>query len=195
VAAAPVGGETVPLPRGAFAIYLVRGALALGFGTAVLVFGSGFSRLCTFAALYAIGAGLVGLHWLRAQHRTSGRHLGPGLALGLLWLGAGVAVLLREPLQGLVGEDVLLDLLGLATIATGVVRLTGRFHDDQLSPRSPRPRYRLVVGPLDILLGLAILAADDHTATGIRITLGVWGVTTATFLLADALAVRRGYSK
>jgi uncharacterized membrane protein HdeD (DUF308 family) len=175
-------------PRWAFVVYLVRGGLALTFGVAVLVFGTGLARLCTFVALYAVAAGAVTLHWF-VRRRGAGGPL--ALVVGLLWVGTGVAVLLRGPLEGAIGEGVLLNLFAVVAITTGVIRVTGHFHDDQLAGVEPRRRYRFVVGPLDVLLGLAVLVADEHTSAGIRVTLGVWGLVTAAFLILDGLEVRR----
>jgi uncharacterized membrane protein HdeD (DUF308 family) len=182
-----MSAATAPSRRAA-AVYLVRGALALTFGVAVLLFGTGLSRLCTFVALYVTAAGVLTLHWAVARGRRAGAAL--ALTIGLLWIGTGVAVLAREQLQDAIGEGALLDALGLVAVATGVIRIAGWFHDDPLAGDRPRRRYRYVVGPLDIWLGLAVLVADEHTSTGIRITLGLWGVVTATFLILDGLAAR-----
>ncbi len=179
-----------PVPSWAFGFFLVRACLALGFGVIVLVASSGLSKLSTFAALYAVMSALVTLRWASTR-RPDGGADGRALVAAALWLVAGAALLLRQPLQGLMGEGVLLDSLGVVAILNGLLRLSGRFHDDQFSRERARRRYRLVIGPLDILLGVALLVADARTAGGVRIALGLWGLATGTFLLWDALMLRR----
>ena len=100
-------------------------------------------------------------------------------------------VLLRKPLSELFDEGLLLDLLGSSAIATGLLRLFGRFHDDQLEGMRPRRRYRVGIGVLEIALGLTLILADGGSASSIRIALGVWGLVTGTFLLLDGLWIRR----
>jgi len=97
----------------------------------------------------------------------------------------------REPLEGLIDQGLVLDLLGLCAIATGLLRLSGVFRDDQLAGERPRHRYRLVVGALDVVLGVALVVVSERSVPDIRLALGVWGLLTGTFLLLDALRLRR----
>lgn len=177
------------IPRWAYLLFLVRGGTALALGVAILLDASGGSRLVTFVALYWIVAAAITLRWVGAHRGERGRRL--GLLAGATGLAAGLALVLREPLAGVVGEELLLDLLGLSAIATGFLRLLGRFHDDQLAVERPRRRYRLLAGSLDVVLGAALLTTDPHSAADVRIALGVWGVTTGTLLVLDALVLRR----
>lgn len=185
----PATSAASHLPRWAFYLFLVRGGMALALGVALLVAGSSGPRLVTFVGVYWIVAAVITLRWVGAHHVVRGRRL--GLLAGATGLAAGVAVALREPLAGLVGEELLLDLLGLSAVATGLLRLFGRFHDDQLAVERPRRRYRVVAGSLDVLLGVALLVTDVHSAADVRIALGVWGLATGTLLLMDALVLRR----
>lgn len=185
----PDPSAETPLPRRAYYLFLVRGGIALALGVALLFAGSSGSRLVTFVGVYWIVAAVITLRWVGAHRVARGRRL--GLLAGATGLAAGVAVALHEPLAGLVGEELLLDLLGLSAVATGLLRLFGRFHDDQLAVERPRRRYRIVAGSLDVLLGLALLTTDVHSAADVRIALGVWGLATGTLLLMDALVLRR----
>ncbi len=188
--AASASSRATCLPRWAFTFYLVRAAVALVFGVAVLAAGSGLSNLSTFAGLYAVLTGLVTLRWGAVSHDDRGAAGRLAFVAAAFWLVAGAALLLRYPLQGVLGEAVLLDFLGVVVLLNGLLRTSGLFHDDQFSRDRPRLRYRLVIGPLDILLGVAILVADAHTATGVRIAVGLWGLATGTFLLFDAAMLR-----
>ena len=109
----------------------------------------------------------------------------------MIGLVAGIAVVLRPLLNALVSRGVLLDLLGASALATGVLRLLGMIHDDQLARDHPRRRYRFVVGTLEVLLGVALVIADQGASDQIRLALGVWGLSTGTFLLLDAFMLRR----
>jgi uncharacterized membrane protein HdeD (DUF308 family) len=182
-------GAATSVPRWAYVLFLVRGVVAFALGVALLVAGSSLNRLTTFVALYWIVAALLTLHWVGA-HRTQ-PHRRLGFFAGTVGLVAGVAVVLRPLLDALLSRGVLLDLLGVSAIATGLMRLLGAFHDDQLARERPRRRYRFVVGGLEVLLGVALLIADDGASADIRVALAVWGLSTGTFLLLDALMLRR----
>lgn len=91
----------------------------------------------------------------------------------------------------MLGRGVLLDLLGASAIATGLLRLSGALHDDQLAREHPRRRYRFVVGGIELLLGVTLLMANEAASDQIRVAVAVWGLVTGTFLLLDALMLHR----
>ena len=179
------------LPRLTYWIFLARGCFALVLGVALLASGSGLSRLGNFLAVYWIIGALLTLRWAVGHRAATGRRL--GAIAGLIGIVAGILVLLRAVLDGLVGEGYLLDLLGLCAIATGILRLAGGFRDDQLASENPRGRYRFVVGTLDLGLGVALIAVSEETVSvsTVQLALGVWGLLTGTFLLLDAIRLRR----
>jgi uncharacterized membrane protein HdeD (DUF308 family) len=170
-------------------MFLIRGSAALFLGVAALASDVDLSRLGTYVAVYWIVAALLTLRWAAGQEAEPGRRI--AIAAGALGLAAGIMVLLRKPLSELFDEGLLLDLLGASAIATGLLRLFGRFHDDQLEGMRPRKRYRIGIGALEIALGLTLIFADEGSASSIRIALGAWGLVTGTFLLLDGLWIRR----
>ncbi len=176
-------------PRGSYQLHLVRGCLGIAFGLVVLIAGTGLSQLATFAALYSLGAGAVTLRWVLAHRGARGRRL--SILVATIWVCVAVALLLHDAVGALVGEGVLLDFLGAVAIAVGVLRLFGRFHDDPFAGAHPRPRYRYVLGPLDVVLGAMVIAAEGESSLGIRITFGLWGLVSGAFLLTDAAMLRR----
>ena len=177
------------LPAWAFWIFLVRGSVALVLGLVLLVWGAGLSRLSTFVAVYWLIGALLTLRWVAENRAASDRPA--GVVAGVIGLVAAVAVIARHPLNSLIAQGLLLDLLGLSVIGMGILRLSGGFHDDQLARDRARGRYRVIVGALDIVLGVALVVADDRSAFAIRFALVVWGVLAGTFLLLDALWLRR----
>jgi len=178
-----------PLPRWAYVIFVARGTVALTLGVSLLFAGANLSRLTTFVAIYWIVAALLTLHWV-VIHRVV-PHRRVAFVAGTLALVAGLAVVLRSVIHALVGDGLLLDLLGASAIAIGGLRLLGTIHDDQLAQDHPRRRYRFVVGTLEVLLGVNLILADQAATDQIRIALSIWGLSTGTFLLLDALMLRR----
>ena len=179
----------VGLPSWIFWVFVVRGSVALALGVALLLSGDLVSNLGTFVAVYWIIGALLTLRWV-AQHRSAPGWRVGGLA-GLVGVVVGIMFLVRELLYTFIEEGLLLDLLGLSAVAMGLLRLLGGFHDDQIAGDRPRLRYRVVVGTLDIVLGVALLIGSATSASQIRLALGVWGLLTGTFLLLDALRLRR----
>jgi hypothetical protein len=175
--------------RRAYYIYLARATFALALGVALLLTGSTLSNIASFIAVYWILAAVVTLRWVGAHREARGRRI--GLAAGGVALVAGVALALRHPLSGLFSEEALLDFFGATAIAMGLLRLSGRLHDDQLGEEDPRRRYRTLAGLLDIVLGLVLLTASARTSTGIRVAVGAWALSTGTLLLLDGLMLRR----
>jgi uncharacterized membrane protein HdeD (DUF308 family) len=177
------------LPSWTYWVFLVRGCFALALGAALLVTGSGLSPLGNFLAVYWIVGAVLTLRWASGHPAARGRRL--AATAGLTGIVAGSLVLLRELLDAIGEQGYLLDLLGLCAIATGLLRLAGGFRDDQLATEMPRGRYRLVVGALDVGLGVALLLVSEDTVSIVQLALGVWGLLTGTFLVLDALRLRR----
>jgi len=175
--------------RRAYYIYLARATFALALGVALLLTGSTLSNLAGFIAVYWILAAIVTLRWVGAHREAPGRRV--GLLAGGVALAAGVALALRHPLSTVFSEAALLDFFGATAIAMGLLRLSGRLHDDQLGDADPRRRYRIVAGLLDVVLGLVLLTASARTSTGIRIAVGAWALSTGTLLLLDGIMLRR----
>jgi len=177
------------LSRRAYYVYLARATFALALGVALLLSGSGLSNLATFIAVYWILAAVVTLRWVGVHREVKGRR--SGLLAGTMALAAGVALAFRHPLSGLFGEAALLDFFGVTAVTMGVLRLSGRLHDDQLGGEDPRRRYRIVAGLLDVVLGVVLLTASARTSAGIRVAVGAWALSTGTLLLLDGLMLRR----
>jgi uncharacterized membrane protein HdeD (DUF308 family) len=149
------------LPSWTYWVFLVRGCLAFALGAALLVSGSGLSPLGNFLAVYWIVGAVLTLRRASGHPAARGRQL--AATAGLTGIVAG-SLVLRELLDAVVEQGYLLELLGLCAIATGLPRLAGGFRDDQLATEMPRGRYRLVVGTLDVGLGVALLLVSEDTS-------------------------------
>jgi hypothetical protein len=178
-----------PVSRRAYYIYLARATIALSLGVALLFTGSGLSNIAGFIAVYWILAALITLRWVASHRDVGGARI--GFVAGGLALTAGIALALRHPLVTIFGQQALLDFFGATALLMGVLRLSGKLHDDQLGEDDPRRRYRIVAGLLDIVLGLVLLTASSRTSTGIRVAVAAWALSTGTLLLLDGLMLRR----
>ena len=168
-------------------ITLVRACVALWLGVAVLVSGRTRPALANFIAVYWLAGSLLTLRWVLANRRRAGNRLVAVAAL--VGTAAGMLVLLRAVLRDYVPVKVLLVVLGATAIATGVLRLSGHFRDDQGAER-PRSPHRTALGVLEIALGAVLVLADSVTR-GVAIAAGLWGLVGGTILLASALELRR----
>ena len=175
--------------RRASRVLLVRGVMALVLGLSLLIEGSNLSRLTTFIAVYWIVAALLTLRWVGGRREVPHRPV--GIIAGTIGLVVGLVVLIRPLLHELVSDGVLLDILGASAIVTGVLRLLGFIHDDQVVRDHPRARYRFVVGTAEVLLGVIVMISDKGETEVIRFAACAWGLATGTFLLLDASMLRR----
>ena len=177
------------LRRRAYYVFVARGAVALTLGVLLLSTGSNLNQLTTFLGLYWIVAAVLTLYWVGVHRSTP--HRSPTFVAGSIALVAGLAVVLRHVLEELVGWGVLLDVLGASAIVMGLLRLLGTIHDDQFAGERPRLRYRVVVGTLEVLLGIALVVTENGPSTATRLVIAIWALAMGTFLILDAWMMRR----
>ena len=183
-----VDERTNPSARG-WRLTFVRGLVALCLGGALLVAGAGQSRLATFIGMYWLLGAVLTIRWVLRSPGVPGRRLGT-LAAGVGALTA-VALLARSPLENVISTGVVLDLVGAGAIATGVMRTLGGFRDDQLADERLRRRTSMLVGALDVGLGIVLIVTSDSTSTWVRFLAAAWGLAGGTLLLVEALRLRR----
>ncbi len=183
-----VDERTNPSARGWWLTF-VRGLVALCLGGALLVAGAGQSRLATFIGMYWLLGAVLTIRWVLRSPGVPGRRLGT-LAAGVGALTA-VALLARSPLENVISTGVVLDLVGAGAIATGVMRTLGGFRDDQLADERLRRRTSMLVGALDVGLGIVLIVTSDSTSTWVRFLAAAWGLAGGTLLLVEALRLRR----
>ena len=183
----------------AFWITLVRGMLAITLGVA-LVFWPDKARpiLVNFMGMFWLVSGIVSLRWGVHGERAKGLSLLAGAA-GVL---AGVGMLNRRFTQGMVGEDVLLSVVGLIILLTGLMHIVGGFRTGPvethlLSQNRTRMWSRawswtaFLLGLFEIVLGVILVIAPMGRGPLIYFAASVWALVGGTILLGDAVRLRR----
>jgi uncharacterized membrane protein HdeD (DUF308 family) len=167
---------------------LFRSGLAYALVASVLLTGAVRPAIANFIGLYWLLGSVLTLRWAARHPGASARSL--AAIAGAFGFIAGVVVLLRNFLVTVVSENALLDILGVAAIAIGTMRMLGAFHDDQLAADRSRLRHRFLLGALDVLLGVALLVSAPGSPVLIA-GLTAWAAVGGTLILVDALALWR----
>lgn len=166
-----------------------RGLVALCLGGALLLAGAGQSQLATFIGIYWLFGAVLTIRWVLRSREAPGRRLG-ALAAGI-GTASALALLARSLINDVVGTAVLLDLVGAGAIATGAMQMLGGFRDNQLAEERSRKRDSMLLGVLDIGLGIALILSSDATSKWVRLLAAAWGLVGGTLLLVEALRLRR----
>ena len=167
----------------------VRGLVALCLGGAVLLAGAGQSRLATFIGIYWLLGAVLTIRWVLRSREASGRRL--GALASAIGAASALALLARSLINDVIGTALLLDLVGAGAIATGAMRMLGGFRDDQHAEERSRKRDSVLLGVLDVGLGIALILASDETSKWVRLLAAAWGLVGGTLLLVEALRRRR----
>lgn len=166
----------------------VRGLVALTLALAVIVAGRGTARLLTFLGLYWMVGGLITLRFALAIRPRRGTRL--AVVAGMAAVVGAVIVLLRDLLDGLVDEDLLVGLLGVFAVLTGLLRVLGGFAAERQFGR----RWTIggiVLGTLEIALGGVLLLSMEVNADGLVPVAAGWGLASGGLLLAEGFRLRR----
>jgi uncharacterized membrane protein HdeD (DUF308 family) len=171
-------------------IGVLRGAIALLLGLSALLASNAPERLATFLALYWLVGGVVTLRLAWAVRPSLGFRL--AAVAGVVAITAALLVVLREFLAGAISPVKTINILGLAALAMGTLRIVGGFEIER------RTGHRwsiggLILGGLEVGTGL-LLIATDTVSQGVMITVGVWALASGTLLIAEAVRARRRVS-
>lgn len=145
----------------AFWITLLRGMLAITLGVAlVLQPDKARPMLVNFMGMFWLVSGIVSLRWGVHGERARGLSLLAG-ATGVL---AGVGMLSPTFTRGMVGEDVLLSVLGLIILLTGLMHVFGGFRTgpEETSLFSQKRKWSWtasLLGLFEMVLGLMLVIA------------------------------------
>jgi uncharacterized membrane protein HdeD (DUF308 family) len=177
----------------AFWITLIRGMLAITLGVA-LIFQPDKARpmLVSFMGMFWLVSGIVSLRWGVHGERARGLSLLAGAA-GVL---AGIGMLSRRFTQGIVGEDVLLSVIGLIILLTGLMHMFGGFRtgpeETSLLSQSRRCSWTaFLLGLFEIVLGVMLVIEPMGRGPVIYFAASVWALVGGAILIGDALRLRR----
>jgi uncharacterized membrane protein HdeD (DUF308 family) len=168
-------------------IGVIRGAIALALGLSALLASGSPERLATFLALYWLAGGVVTLRLAWAIRPSIGFRLAS--VAGVVAITAALLVVLREFLSGVVSPARMIDVLGIAAVAMGTLRVVGAFEIER------RTGHRwsiggLVLGGLELGTGILLISTDTQSRA-VTITVGAWALASGTLLIAEAVRARR----
>jgi uncharacterized membrane protein HdeD (DUF308 family) len=177
----------------AFWITLIRGMLAITLGVA-LVFQPDKARpmLVSFMGMFWLVSGIVSLRWGVNGERARGLSLLAGAA-GVL---AGLGMLSRRFTMGIVGEDVLVSVVGLIILLTGLMHIVGGFRtgavETHLLSRNRQWSWTaFLLGLFEIVLGVMLVLEPLGRGPVVYFAASVWALVGGTILLGDAVRLRR----
>jgi uncharacterized membrane protein HdeD (DUF308 family) len=166
---------------------VLRGAIALLLGLSALAASSSPERLATFLALYWLAGGVVTLRLAWAVRPSLGFRL--AAVAGVVAIIAAMLVVLRQFLAGAISPVTTINILGLAALAMGTLRIVGAFELER------RTGHRwtvggLILGVLEVGTGILLIRTDTVTR-GVMVTVGVWALASGTLLILEAVRARR----
>jgi uncharacterized membrane protein HdeD (DUF308 family) len=177
----------------AFWITLVRGILAVTLGVALL-FWPDKARpiLVNFMGMFWLVSGIVSLRWGARGERARGVSLLAG-AIGVL---AGIGMLSRRFTQGIVGEEVLISVVGLIILLTGAMHIFGGFRTGPaethlLSQNRKWSWTAFLLGLFEMVLGLLLVVEPLGRGPLVYFAASVWALVGGAILLGDAARLRR----
>lgn len=183
----------------AFWITLVRGMLAIALGLGLVLWpDKARPILVSFMGMFWLVSGIVSLRWGVHGERARGLSLLAGVT-GVL---AGVGMLSRRFTQGIVGEDILLSVIGLIILLTGLMHIFGGFRTGPVETRTygqirsrewPRTWSwtAFFLGLFEIVLGVILVIAPMNRGAGVYFAASVWALLGGTILIGDAVRQRR----
>ena len=169
-------------------IAVVRGVFSLLLGTAVLVTQGNRAMLANFIGVYWLLSGLLTLRLALTVRWLRGSRI--GLAAGSVSVTAAVLVLLRQQLQHLISANTLINVLGVAAILMGSLRLLGAFEIERRTGR----RWTfggLALGSVEVVLGLVLFFAREGNERALTFVFAVWGLVGGSLLMIEGFRLRR----
>jgi uncharacterized membrane protein HdeD (DUF308 family) len=168
-------------------IGVIRGVIALALGVSALLASGTPERLATFLALYWLAGGVMTLRLAWVMRPSLGFRL--AAVAGVVAIISALLVVLRESLAGAISPVTTINILGLAALAMGTLRLVGAFEIER------RTGHRwtvggLILGVLEVGTGILLITTDAATR-GVMVTVGVWALASGTLLILEAIRARR----
>jgi uncharacterized membrane protein HdeD (DUF308 family) len=148
--------------------------------------------LVNFMGMFWLISGIISLRWNVHGERARGLSLLAGAA-GVL---ASLGMLSRTFTRGMVGEDVLLSLLGLIIFLTGLMHVFGGFRTgpQETSLFSQKRRWSwtaFLLGLFEMVLGLLLVIAPLQRGPVVYFAATVWALLGGFILIGDAVRKHR----
>ncbi len=171
----------------AFWITLARGIFALTLGAALLLQPDKTRpMLVNFIGMYWLVSGVVSVRWgLRGE-----RARGLPLVAGVLGTVAGLAVLARFVLIGVLDDTLALYLLALVVLLTGLLHMFGGFRTGADHTRE-RSTASFLLGVIEVIGGILLFIVQLERGTLLYFLLVAWALCGGLVLIFDALYLRR----
>jgi uncharacterized membrane protein HdeD (DUF308 family) len=168
-------------------IPVVRGVFALLLGIAILIKPDHRAMIANFIGVFWLLSGLLAIRWALTVRWIRGSRI--GLAAGSVSVIAAVLVLFRQQFQHLISPDTLINVLGVAAVLTGSLRLLGAFEIERRTGR----RWTfggLALGSVEVVLGLVLFLARGQNGRGLAIVFAAWGLVGGSLLLIEGFRLR-----
>ena len=157
-------------------------------GIAILVKPDDRAMIANFIGVYWLLSGLLTIRWALTVRWIRGSRI--GLAAGSVSVFAAVLVLLRHPFQHLISPDTLINVLGVAAVLTGSLRLLGAFEIERRTGK----RWTfggLALGSVEVVLGLVLFLSRGQNERALAIVFAAWGLVGGSLLLIEGFRLRR----
>ena len=177
----------------AFWITLIRGMLAVTLGVTMLFWPDKARPMqVSFMGMFWLVSGIVSLRWGVHGERARGLSLLAGAA-GFL---AGIGMLSRRFTQGMVGEDVLVSVIGLIILLTGLMHIFGGFRagpevSHLFSENRKWSWTAFLLGAFEMVLGLLLVIEPMGRGPLVYFAASFWALVGGAILLGDAARQRR----
>ena len=175
-----------PERRAAFWITLARSVLALALGLALILHPDKTRpMLVNFIGVFWLAGGIMSLRWGASGERARRT----SIVVGIVGIVAGALILGRFLMIQLVGEALMVLLLGTVVVLTGLVHV---FEGFQTGPGHQRQRSwtSTLLGAFEIVLGLVVLMWRDDFGPIFYALVIIWAFMAALVLLRQALRQR-----
>lgn len=169
-------------------ISVLRGCLALILGIGSLFSTADRRLLVNFIAVYWLLGGLLTTRWAIGIRWRAGARI--GVAAGVVGIATGLVLLARTAIEDVLGQEVLIGVVALATVATGCLRLVGAFEVEEHTGH----RWTIggiILGSVEVILGVILFIARNAHASTVRTWLGVWGLVAGALLLVQGARMFR----
>jgi uncharacterized membrane protein HdeD (DUF308 family) len=111
------------------------------------------------------------------------------LVLGLVAILTGLLVISRSLTRNLVGEVVVIELLGAVILLTGVMHLFGEFRIGRVI-KAKRTTAQKILSTFEIILGLMLILSPLDQSPLVYWTATIWALVGGGLIISDALYQR-----